>query len=106
MHANKKSPLSQTKLILNRNWSVKSIDYIQVSAIPDTQAMMAPQLLDIPENLTSCIQYHQYVKCTIPTTRSWNSCTEVFRNAEWNTKPEFFLDKALWLDWQERFFSQ
>ena len=43
---------------------------IEVSAIPNTQAMMAPQLLDIPQTHTSSTQYQQYVKCTISTTRS------------------------------------
>ena len=49
---------------INRNWSAKSIDSIEVSAIPDNQAMIVPQLLDIPHSHTSNTKYQQYVKYT------------------------------------------
>ena len=65
----------------NRNWSAKPIDSIEVPAIPDTQVMMVPQLLDIPQTHTLSTQYQQLEAETLA-----QKCSE------WNTKPEFFID--------------
>lgn len=43
----------------NRNWSIKSNDSIEGPAIPDTQLIMTPQLLYIPQTHSSSTQYQQ-----------------------------------------------
>lgn len=43
----------------NRNCSIKSNDSIEGPAIPDTQLIMTPQLLYIPQTHSSSTQYQQ-----------------------------------------------
>ena len=43
----------------NRNWSIKSNDSIEGPTIPDTQLIMKPKLLNIPQTHSSSTQYQQ-----------------------------------------------
>lgn len=43
----------------NRNWSIKSNDSIEGPAIPDTQLITTPKLLNIPQTHSSSTQYQQ-----------------------------------------------